>query len=153
MNLRTLLLTPFLFLVACGGGDADAKAGGAANAKAGHECESCESCGGEVGATAAAKGITLTDKTAISAILADPARFEGKRVLVSGAAVGVCESRGCWVDLKSDGDASKKIRVKVQDGEIVFPMTCKGNEVTVEGVVEKVQNGWWIRGLGAKFNS
>ena len=114
-----------------------------------------------------------------------PAAFslEGKRVLVKGEAVAVCEKRGCWVNLKSDKEATKALRVKVEDGEIVFPMTCLGKEVQVEGVVEKMvipvetlreagkkaaeakgekfdpasvkepRTVWQLKGLGAKFET
>ncbi|MEZ5963740.1 MAG: DUF4920 domain-containing protein [Planctomycetota bacterium] len=85
-----------------------------------------------------AKGITLSEVTPISRILAAPADFEGKRLLVKGVAVDVCEKRGCWVTLKSEADNGKALRVKVEDGEIVFPLTLKGHEVEVEGVVEKL---------------
>lgn len=129
------------------------------------------------------KGMKLKDFTPISAILAAPEKFEGKRVLVKGPAVGVCESRGCWVNLKSEADAKKALRVKVEDGEIVFPMTVLGKEVQAEGVMEKMiipvetlrasykkqaeAKGqkfdpetvkepriiWQLKGLGAKFDA
>lgn len=89
-------------------------------------------------AAALKKGMTLDTFTPISTILAAPDEFEGQRVLVKGEAVAVCETRGCWINLKSDTDNSKALRVKVEDGEIVFPLTCKGNEVQVEGVWEKM---------------
>ncbi len=118
----------------------------------------------------------------ISKILATPADFEGERVLVKGTAVGVCAKRGCWVELASDKEF-QSIRVKVTDGEIVFPLSCEGKEVTVEGLVEKIEVSeeyhkqmaaaeakkageefdpatvtgpgyiWRIRGLGAKIES
>ncbi len=84
------------------------------------------------------KGVTLTELTKISAILATPDDYLGKRVLVRGEAVGVCEKRGCWVELKSD-HPYQSIRVKVEDGEIVFPMSCLGSEVTCEGIVQKLE--------------
>ncbi|MCA8977769.1 MAG: DUF4920 domain-containing protein [Planctomycetes bacterium] len=84
------------------------------------------------------KGITLTEFTPISEILAAPADFEGQRLLVKGIAVGVCQKRGCWVTLKSDADNSRVLRIKVEDGEIVFPLTVKGSEVVAEGILEKL---------------
>lgn len=84
------------------------------------------------------KGMKLKVVTPIADILAAPDKFEGKRVLVKGPAVGVCETRGCWVNLRSEKDARKALRVKVEDGEIVFPMTLLGQEVQAEGVIEKL---------------
>lgn len=111
-------------------------------AKAGADCASCPDAAMMPATThdagALAKGFTLQQFTPIAAILATPADFEGKRLLVKGEAVAVCETRGCWVTLKDPDDNEKALRVKVEDGEIVFPMTLKGHEVVVEGVLEKV---------------
>ena len=78
--------------------------------------------------------ITLEEKTSISDILSNPAEFEGKKVLVEGTVVGVCEKRGCWIELSSDKEF-ESIRIKVNDGEIVFPMEAKGKTALVEGEV------------------
>ena len=80
------------------------------------------------------KEITLTEKTKISDILKDPESFVGKKVLVEGTIVNVCSKRGCWMELSSDGDY-ETIRIKVKDGEIVFPMEAKGKSALVEGEV------------------
>ena len=45
--------------------------------------------------------------------------------------------RGCWVELGSDKEF-EKIRVKVEDGVIVFPMSARGHRAVVEGVVEEI---------------
>ncbi|NOX37792.1 MAG: DUF4920 domain-containing protein [Calditrichaeota bacterium] len=84
------------------------------------------------------KEITLTDTVAIGNILANPEAFVGKKVLVKGKIVGVCDRMGCWIDLVGKTDA-EKIRVKVKDGEIVFPQESKGRVALVEGEVEKLE--------------
>ena len=84
------------------------------------------------------KGITLTNQTLLSVIMEAPEKFEGKQVLLSGTIVEVCPKRGCWVDLSGDKEF-EKIQVKVKDGEIVFPLSAKGNEALVEGVIEKLE--------------
>jgi len=78
--------------------------------------------------------ITLTEKTKISDIVANPQDFVGKKVLVEGTVVNVCKKRGCWIELSSDKEF-ESIRVKVQDGVIVFPMESKGKTAIVEGEV------------------
>jgi len=78
--------------------------------------------------------ISLTEKTKISEIVANPQDFIGQKVLVEGTVVNVCEKRGCWIELSSD-EEFESIRVKVQDGVIVFPMETKGKKATVEGEV------------------
>jgi hypothetical protein len=80
---------------------------------------------------------TLKDTTLVSAILTAPETHLGQRVLVTGTVVQVCEARGCWLQLGSDRP-SETLKVKVEDGVIVFPMTARGKKAVVEGVVEKV---------------
>ena len=80
---------------------------------------------------------TLTDTTLVSTILSAPDAHLGQRVLVTGTVVQVCEARGCWLQLASDRP-SETLKVKVQDGVIIFPMTARGKKAVVEGVVEKV---------------
>ena len=82
--------------------------------------------------------LTLTELTPVSAILSDPAAFIGQRVLVKGMVVAVCEEKGCWMDIASDKEF-EKIQVKVDDGVIVFPLTAKGKQALVEGVVEQIE--------------
>ena len=84
------------------------------------------------------QGVTLTEETAISAIDDNPATYVGKKVKVSGLVVDVCSTRGCWIYLAGDRDF-EKIRVKVTDGEIVFPMEARGKVAVVEGVVESME--------------
>jgi hypothetical protein len=91
----------------------------------------------ETSGTVYGEELTLTDTTLVSAILASPTDYIGERVLVAGTVVEVCEMRGCWVELGSDKEF-EKIRVKVEDGVIVFPMSARGHRAVVEGIVEEV---------------
>ena len=81
------------------------------------------------------KPLTLKVTTPISAILANPKAFEGKRVQVEGTIVEVCEERGCWIRIASDKEF-EAIRFKVEDGVITFPMEAKGKLALAEGVVK-----------------
>lgn len=93
-------------------------------------------------ATAIAKsfgsGLTLEETTAISAVIDNPDQYAGKKVKVSGLVVDVCSKRGCWIYLAGDREF-EKMRIKVTDGEIVFPMEARGKIATVEGIVEKFE--------------
>jgi hypothetical protein len=82
--------------------------------------------------------ITLTEKTNISDILADPDAYLDQTVLVEGEILDVCPMMGCWMEIKSD-DGEEMIKVKVKDGEIVFPMEAKGKTALVEGTVYKLE--------------
>ncbi len=80
------------------------------------------------------KKLTVKEKTKISDILADPKKFAGKKVLVEGTVVDVCQERGCWIKVASDKEF-ESLRFKVEDGVIVFPMEAKGKTALAEGVV------------------
>ena len=46
--------------------------------------------------------------------------------------------RGCWINVK-DNDSESVIRVKVTDGEIIFPLSSKGKQVNVQGIFTKLE--------------
>ena len=81
------------------------------------------------------KPLTLKEKTPISKILQNPNAYQGKKVQVEGTIVEVCEERGCWINIASD-KPFEKIRFKVDDGVIVFPLDAKGKLAVAEGVVQ-----------------
>lgn len=88
------------------------------------------------------------DLTPIEEIVADPDAWEGKEIRIAGEVSGVCAKQGCWMDLVSSGDA--KLRVKVDDGVIVFPPDAVGRQATAEGRVEILEMdreayGRWMR--------
>ena len=91
-------------------------------------------------ATAAPKGQTfgagvkLTETTTVGAILAAPKEYSGKTVRVEGMVTDVCPKRGCWFELAGD-KPGQKLRFKVTDGEMVFPMDSKGRKAVAEGTV------------------
>ncbi len=80
------------------------------------------------------KKLTVNEKTKISEIIAEPEKFAGKKVLVEGTVVDVCQERGCWIKLASDKEF-ESVRFKVNDGVIVFPMEAKGKTALAEGIV------------------
>lgn len=79
-------------------------------------------------------GVKLTDSMPIETLLADPKAHVGKTVRVEGMVVDVCPKRGCWMDLAGTAPG-QKVRFKVTDGEMVFPVDAKGKYAVVEGVV------------------
>jgi len=80
--------------------------------------------------------LSLPDTTPITEILSRPEAFEGNSVRLAGVVEDVCPMAGCWIELAGDGAS---IRVKVEDGKIVFPKSAKGHPAVVEGVVEKLE--------------
>lgn len=84
------------------------------------------------------KEIALKEITKISDIISNPEKYLDKTVLVKGKVLDVCPMAGCWIELKSDVEG-EKIKVKVKDGEIVFPAESKGKIALVEGKVYKIE--------------
>lgn len=84
------------------------------------------------------KEITLKEKISVSAILASPDKFDGKTVRIEGKILGVCQEKGCWIEFAGEKEG-EKIKVKVNDGEIVFPKDAKGKTALVQGVVAPIK--------------
>ena len=59
--------------------------------------------------------------------------YMGSIVKVEGIIEEVCPMRGCWLQVSGEDDKNKKIRIKVKDGDIVFPLSSKGRKVVAEG--------------------
>lgn len=91
----------------------------------------------EVPGTVYGERPTLKDTTLISAILDAPQTFVGQRVLVVGTVVEVCEEKGCWMQIAGDRE-HQMLKIKVEDGVIVFPLTARGHRAVVEGTMEAV---------------
>ena len=71
----------------------------------------------------------------IATLLAQADDYNGKEVSVQGKIVEVCQEMGCWMDLVND--SGQKIRIKVNDGEIVFPKDCAGKSAIAQGKFTK----------------
>jgi hypothetical protein len=83
-------------------------------------------------------GVALKEATPIAKLLETPDAFVGRTVRIDGVATSVCEDMGCWIAIAAEGDTEKTVRVKVEDGVIVFPVSAKGKKVSAEGVWEVV---------------
>lgn len=98
-------------------------------------------------------GVALKEATPIAKLLETPEAFVGKKVRIDGVGTAVCEDMGCWIAIADEADKDKTIRVKVEDGVIVFPMSAKGKQVSAEGVWEAVgaadAKRYQIKGTGA----
>ena len=94
------------------------------------------------GETRLGTGVTLKETTPIKAIVDRPAAYVGKTLRVDGVATAVCTHMGCWMAVAAEGDErGPTVRLKVDDGVIVFPVTAKGRKVSAEGVFEVVGSG------------
>lgn len=82
--------------------------------------------------------LTLKSQTPIADLSAKPGDFVGKTVQVKGAVAEVCEKAGCWMMLV-DSATKAKVRIKVKDGEIVFPKEAIGKTAVAEGKFVKIE--------------
>jgi hypothetical protein len=85
-------------------------------------------------------GVSLKEVTPIVALSERPADFVGKTIRIDGVATAICEHMGCWMAVAPEGDPKgTTVRLKVEDGVIVFPVSAKGKKVSAEGVFEEVK--------------
>ena len=68
----------------------------------------------------------------VTQLLKNPDKYLNEDILATGIVKEVCPMRGCWIQISDDSTAGG-IRVKVTDGEIVFPKSAKNHNVTVQG--------------------
>jgi hypothetical protein len=82
-------------------------------------------------------GLTLDAAVPMETLLASPGEYLGKKVRVDGVITGVCKKRGCWMQV-TDPDTGDGVRIKVDDGVIVFPYTAMGKKASAEGVFDAI---------------
>lgn len=83
-------------------------------------------------------GVTLDEAVAIDVLLDNPNDYVGRKVRVDGVITAVCKKRGCWMQV-TDQESGNGVRVKVEDGVIVFPYTSMGHEAQAEGIFEAIK--------------
>jgi Rieske Fe-S protein len=86
-------------------------------------------------------GVTLAATTPLADVIARPAGFKGQTVRVEGVVTAVCEHMGCWMTLApagATGETPATLRLKVDDGVIVFPISAKGRTAVAQGVIEAI---------------
>ncbi|MEP6916776.1 MAG: DUF4920 domain-containing protein [Acidobacteriota bacterium] len=92
------------------------------------------------GETTLGQGVRIDQATPIASLTGSPKDYVGKTVRIDGVAKAVCAEMGCWMAVAVNGTdpASPTVRLKVEEGVIVFPMSAKGKKVSAEGVFERV---------------
>ncbi len=83
------------------------------------------------------KPLALQKTTSVAEVNAKAADLVGKTVQVKGKVSEVCQMMGCWMQLVDNDGAG--IRIKVNDGDIVFPKYSIGKTAIAEGKVGKIQ--------------
>lgn len=83
------------------------------------------------------KPLTLSQTTPIAEVNAKAADFVGKTIQVKGRVSEVCEMMGCWMQLVDE--TGKSIKIKVKEGEIVFPKESVGKMAIAEGKLARIE--------------
>ena len=71
-------------------------------------------------------------------LLKNPDKYLNEEIIATGIVKEVCPIRGCWLQILNDSIFGN-IRVKVMDGEIIFPKSAKNHNVTVEGTFVRLE--------------
>jgi hypothetical protein len=85
-------------------------------------------------------GVTVERATPIADVIARPADFAGQTIRVEGVVTAVCQHMGCWMTLApsgASGETPATLRLKVDDGVIVFPVSSRGRTAVAQGVIER----------------
>lgn len=68
----------------------------------------------------------------VAQVLAKPAGFLQQPFTVQGKINAVCQKKGCWMQFATAAD-QPTFRLKVKDGDIVFPVSAKGKNAYAHG--------------------
>ena len=84
-------------------------------------------------------GVSLKETTSIADVVKNPEAYVGKTIRIDGTATAVCQHMGCWMAVsESDKADAPTVRLKVEDGVIVFPVSAKGKAVSAQGTFERI---------------
>jgi len=83
------------------------------------------------------KPLALKQQVPIAQLANQPDNYVGKEVQVKGRVRDLCLKMGCWMEL-FDEASGKSIRLKVKEGEIIFPPEAIGKTAVAEGKLAKL---------------
>jgi multidrug efflux pump subunit AcrA (membrane-fusion protein) len=82
--------------------------------------------------------LALKQSDPVDKIASAPASYVGKTIQVKGKITKVCQMMGCWMNL-ADPETGKLLKIKVNDGDIVFPKDSAGKLAIAEGKLVKIE--------------
>ena len=74
----------------------------------------------------------------VADILAQPQNYLQQQVTVQGTVEVVCQKKGCWMQLAADAN-QPTFRIKVKDGDMVFPVSAKGKTAYASGKLDPIE--------------
>ena len=84
------------------------------------------------------KPLTLKQSSSVAELMVKPDALVGKTVQVKGKITEVCQMMGCWMAL-AEPNSQVTVRIKVNDGEIVFPKESAGKMAVAEGLLQRIE--------------
>jgi hypothetical protein len=79
------------------------------------------------------------ETTALTAVIAAPADFNGRVVKTEGVIAAVCQRMGCWMELRPTEAEDPAIRVPMAGHSFFLPRDVSGRRATIQGRVEVEQ--------------
>lgn len=70
----------------------------------------------------------------VAQVLQNPASYVDQVITIEGQVQAVCKKMGCWMTLATTVD-SPTFKIKVRDGDMVFPVSAMGKSALVRGKV------------------
>ena len=95
----------------------------------------------ETHAAATNLGAPITATTpvvALAAIVKDPGSFKGKAFVTTGTVTAVCQSMGCWMEIKDD---ATEAHIKMAGEKFFVPKTAAGHKARVQGTIVSGTDG------------
>src|SRR5262245_14543385 len=82
------------------------------------------------------KPLALKEAISVAEVNAQAEKYVDKVVQVRGTITEVCQMMGCWMAL---ADSGQTIRIKVNDGDLVFPKEAVGKSARAEGKLVRLK--------------
>ncbi len=79
------------------------------------------------------EAITITEVTPLADMMATPADYIGKEVLVEGTVNGGCQHSHCWISL--DLGNEERLIVAAEDKSFIFPDGVVGKTARIQGML------------------
>ena len=83
------------------------------------------------------KPLELSNSMPVAEALGNGETLTGKTVQVRGKVTEVCQMAGCWMAIADASAPQKMIRIKVEDGVIIFPKDAIGKTAIAEGTLTR----------------
>ncbi|MBB1269698.1 DUF4920 domain-containing protein [Shewanella sp. SR44-3] len=83
------------------------------------------------------EAVDLKKLIPVAELMASPSEHLQQAVTIEGTVVSVCTKRGCWMEIAAQ-ESSERLRVKVRDGDMVFPISARGKHAYATGMLTEI---------------